>query len=217
MTSLHQQPTGLSSQNQPGVSANVPDSPISYPSPDNFHAEGEYADLDPVFEGGESLDAMHIDAGTPTQPVIEEYPGASKVFGVGSTFMDKFNSDVHVNKRASNLYYPFASRDEWQLASFLLHSNLSMTAINQFLSLNLVSSPYPLHSVESNFNNICFRFKTFSYRSKMQINCEVGLKCYQKGPNGTVNCGQQYTPPSCQSIFTIATLLNVCSHSCTTL
>ncbi|KAG2065164.1 hypothetical protein BDR04DRAFT_965436, partial [Suillus decipiens] len=36
-----------------------------------------------------------------------------------------------------NIYYPFASLQEWELASFLLCLSLSMAAINQFLRLEL--------------------------------------------------------------------------------
>ena len=69
----------------------------------------------------------------------EVYPGAAQTYGKGSTFMDEFDDDEHVAMREDNLYYPWASRPEWELASFLLHSSLSMAAINQFLSLDLVS------------------------------------------------------------------------------
>jgi hypothetical protein len=41
-----------------------------------------------------------------------------------------------------NLYYPFASRDEWELAAFLLRSDLSLASIDSFLSLKLVSVLY---------------------------------------------------------------------------
>ena len=53
--------------------------------------------------------------------------------------MDEFEDDEHAAMREDNLYYPWASRPEWELASFLLCSSLSMAAIDQFLSLDLVS------------------------------------------------------------------------------
>ena len=53
--------------------------------------------------------------------------------------MDKFNSDEYALARIQNLYYPFDSKDEWELASFLLLSNLSQSSINKLLSLALVS------------------------------------------------------------------------------
>ncbi|KAG2032847.1 hypothetical protein BDR03DRAFT_873234, partial [Suillus americanus] len=34
--------------------------------------------------------------------------------------------------------YPFTSREEWEVANFLLHSALSMAAINKFLQLSMV-------------------------------------------------------------------------------
>lgn len=70
---------------------------------------------------------------------VEVYPGAAQTYGKGPTFMDGFDGDKYATMREENLYYPWASRPEWELASFLLRSSLSVAAINQFLSLNLVS------------------------------------------------------------------------------
>jgi hypothetical protein len=70
---------------------------------------------------------------------VEAYPNASQVYGRGKTFMDVFDADVCAENRRDNLYYPFASRQEWQMASFLLRSSLSMAAIDEFLSIDLVS------------------------------------------------------------------------------
>jgi len=77
----------------------------------------------------------HIDLGTPVQ---DDFPGAAATFDHGPTFMDKFDHDQHADKRHENIYYPFASRKEWQLASFLLSSGMSMGQIDKFLSLKLV-------------------------------------------------------------------------------
>lgn len=68
----------------------------------------------------------------------ESYPGASKPIGQGQTFMEVFDDDGHAVHRAKNLYYPFASHGEWQVARYLLKSGLSMAAINEFLKLELV-------------------------------------------------------------------------------
>lgn len=57
----------------------------------------------------------------------------------GETFMDKFDRDQFCEERRQNLYYPFANRDDWEMAYWLLNSGLSMTSINKFLSLRLVS------------------------------------------------------------------------------
>lgn len=70
---------------------------------------------------------------------IEYYPRAAKIQGQAKTFMDIFDEDEHASKRANNLYYPFASAKEWEVASFLLKSGLSMAKIDEFLKLELVS------------------------------------------------------------------------------
>ncbi|KIL54004.1 hypothetical protein M378DRAFT_182687, partial [Amanita muscaria Koide BX008] len=68
---------------------------------------------------------------------VEEYDGAAKTYGSGTSFMRQFNSDTFATERAENIYYPFASRAEWDLAAFLLRSDLSIAAIDNFLSLTL--------------------------------------------------------------------------------
>ena len=70
---------------------------------------------------------------------VEEFGGAAKVHGTGSTFMDKFDKDQYAKNRRSNLYFPFASKQEWDLAAFLLRSPLSISDVDKFLSLELVS------------------------------------------------------------------------------
>jgi hypothetical protein len=70
----------------------------------------------------------------------EFHPNIPLIFGSGPGFMDIFNADNHNEKRKENLYYPFSSKGEWGLASWLLSSGLSMRAIDDFLSLPIVSS-----------------------------------------------------------------------------
>ena len=60
--------------------------------------------------------------------------------------MDKFG-----NLHTSNLYYPFASCEEWELALWLLHSGLSMRAINAFLALPKVCSVLSHRTVTDSF------------------------------------------------------------------
>jgi hypothetical protein len=72
-------------------------------------------------------------------PFVEQYPGAAETYGRAETFMDRFNADTYAGERVHNLYYPFASRQELQVASFLLRSKLSMSDIDEYLSLEMVS------------------------------------------------------------------------------
>ena len=71
---------------------------------------------------------------------IEYYPGASSTYGQGTTFMSEFFTDKYAHLRHENIFYPFASQEDWQLGSWLLRSGLSMAAIDSFLSLELVST-----------------------------------------------------------------------------
>ena len=72
------------------------------------------------------------------QGTYEHFPGAAQIYSMGPTFMDNFNMDQYSSRRSANLYYPFNSHQEWELAFWLLRSGLSMNAINRFLKLPMV-------------------------------------------------------------------------------
>lgn len=75
----------------------------------------------------------------PSTKYYELHPNTPLIFGTGPGFIDNFNADRHAAKRRENLYYPFSSKAEWGLASWLLCSGLSMRAIDDFLALPIVS------------------------------------------------------------------------------
>ena len=68
-----------------------------------------------------------------------KFPFSGYVFGQGQGFMDSFHADKFAEHRTGNIYYPFRSRDEWELGAFLTRANLSMNVVDEFLSLGLVS------------------------------------------------------------------------------
>ncbi|KAF9777296.1 hypothetical protein BJ322DRAFT_1135060 [Thelephora terrestris] len=67
-----------------------------------------------------------------------KYPFAGHIFNQSGGFMENFYTDKFSEERASNLHYPFASRGEWQLGSFLSRAELSLKFIDEFLSLDLI-------------------------------------------------------------------------------
>lgn len=81
---------------------------------------------------------------TPPQscPTVDHFPGAAEIYGEGPNIMDDFDADTYAEERKENLYYPFASEDEWDVASFLLRSHLTVKELDNFFSLNLVSNIY---------------------------------------------------------------------------
>ena len=71
--------------------------------------------------------------------MVMPFIDAAEVVGQGRTYLDDFNDDRFSKERETNLYYPFASRAEWETASFLLNSSLIMAEIDSYLKLELVS------------------------------------------------------------------------------
>ena len=84
-------------------------------------------------------DTMDNGAGS-SRRFVQEYDGAAITFGPGTTFMQHFECDEFAEEHTQNLFYPFASRAEWELAAFLLYSDLSLATLDTFLSLHLVST-----------------------------------------------------------------------------
>ncbi|KAE9384833.1 hypothetical protein BT96DRAFT_841644, partial [Gymnopus androsaceus JB14] len=59
--------------------------------------------------------------------------------GYGKTALDLFDEDRFSDQRRHNLFYPWASKVEWELAQYLLKSPLSLADIDEFLKLELVA------------------------------------------------------------------------------
>ena len=103
---------------------------------------GEPMDLDPAIDLNDPPMEVDIEHPKSGEFFVEEYDGAAKEYGLGKTFMTEFNNDRFSNERITNLYYPFASRAEWEFAFFLLRSDLSMASIDTLLSLKLVKPSF---------------------------------------------------------------------------
>ncbi|KAI5989502.1 hypothetical protein EDD15DRAFT_2171313 [Pisolithus albus] len=67
----------------------------------------------------------------------EQFEGAAIVYRIGDTFLRRFDMDRHSFHRQTNMYYPFANLGDWEMANFLLQSNLSMREIDNYLSLSM--------------------------------------------------------------------------------
>jgi len=121
-------------------------------SSQSSHSEQSHEIFDPFLDDAIAADLSSMDVDSHSiddrhnMRFIEKYPGAGQTFGRAKTFMDTFDADCHADKRRDHPYYPFASRNEWEFASFLLRSNLSVNSINRFLKLELVSG------------SVCFTF-----------------------------------------------------------
>jgi hypothetical protein len=70
---------------------------------------------------------------------VEYCPNVSRVHAGGMTFIDGFDQDSHTHQRIEVPWYPFASQKDWEVAYWLMRTNLSMSEIDEYLSLNLVS------------------------------------------------------------------------------
>lgn len=111
------------------------------PSNDAMVTDDSYETEDMAydFNNGESFER---ESGSRTQDrdaeVTDFFPEPPLAFEHGYTFLSLFESDENSVHRKTNLYYPFSSRREWQVAAWLLRSGLSMGQIDSFLALEMV-------------------------------------------------------------------------------
>ncbi|KAF7333223.1 hypothetical protein MSAN_02429600 [Mycena sanguinolenta] len=76
----------------------------------------------------------------PKGPCRDHYPGAARTYGKEPTFMETFlEHDEHSDMRKSNLYYPFASAEEWEWAAWINRTKLTLSEIDELLKLRLTS------------------------------------------------------------------------------
>ncbi|KAG2051089.1 hypothetical protein BDR06DRAFT_1061819, partial [Suillus hirtellus] len=77
--------------------------------------------------GGDHFDTV----GEELLSAEEWYEGAGTCYSQdGTTFLDIFDADEYVDCRKDNLFYPFASRNEWEVADFLLRNPLFHDKLN---------------------------------------------------------------------------------------
>lgn len=91
---------------------------------------------------GPDLEASNVGGGQ----VAEMYEGAAEKYGPGRSFLNEFDSDQYAWQWENNIYYPFALQGDWELASWLLRSGLSINTIDEFLSLRLVRPYFEVHN-----------------------------------------------------------------------
>ncbi|KIK29651.1 hypothetical protein PISMIDRAFT_74571, partial [Pisolithus microcarpus 441] len=69
---------------------------------------------------------------------MQVFLGASKNYKGRKTFMENFDDNLHAMKCQDNLYYPFASVGDWQMAEWIELSGPSMAQMDKFLSMQFV-------------------------------------------------------------------------------
>lgn len=128
----------LQSDDTPAASDFVAPNPPYFPDDPDAQPDISYYPSSPTCE---ELEHIEVDSGyadTP-QTFTEVFPGRSDSYSGGATFMDMFRRDKYAEEWQENLYYPFASEEEWQFSSWCLRSGLSMATIDSLLSLSIVS------------------------------------------------------------------------------
>jgi hypothetical protein len=56
-------------------------------------------------------------------------------FGPGENLLQAMERDQYEEQQKENIFYPFSSHEDWQLASWLLQGSLSQKSIDEFLRL----------------------------------------------------------------------------------
>lgn len=113
-----------------------PDELSGYGSDSNTYPEPFGDSMDVDSSHSENLDE-NGQRSARSEEVADEYMGAVVGYGEGMTFMNLFDSDEFAKERESNLLYPFAGKEDWQLAHHLLmsgrsHRQVSVSGLGTF-------------------------------------------------------------------------------------
>lgn len=147
---------------------------------------------------------------------VRYFPGASKVHDVGQTFLDRFGMDTYAVHRRSNVYYPFSSHDDWQVANYLLQSHLSMAKIDEHLKLNFVRFSVSIFSVAHSIISASGRYGPFPFHFRLRRNCEVALSSFHLDRVGITESYLRRIPPRIPPYCTTAMLSSASNHCSTT-
>ena len=120
-----------------------------------------------IYSNKPNLQLFQSDSDPPFAGNVEYHLCAPQVFPGGRTFMDDFFANKYRSLRHENLFYPFALGADWQLGSWLLCSGFSMAAIDNFLSLDLVSIHFIFSSSRLTLHQI--KLLPISFRCARQL------------------------------------------------
>ena len=139
---------------------------------------------------------------------MDDHPNVPSLYRGGTVFLDQFFSDEYVALCQENLYYPFASGVDWELALWLLRLHLSMAAIDEFLSLQLVRPSFFLLFFEANWY---LRLSSCPSHFYQQRNFAFAQKCYHLALTGNPALSALGSLQSGKPFSTIRTRSNVSS------
>jgi hypothetical protein len=76
-----------------------------------------------------------------SEPLLKKvlHPNVPVDFGCGANLLQAMEMGKHAEERKQNIFYPFVSHAEWELASWLSKGLLTQKSIDQFLRLEFVS------------------------------------------------------------------------------
>ena len=173
----------------------------------DVRSQGGFRSEDYSFEDAPPFEDTSPFEDDPT-PVVDNHPNVLSLYRGGMVFLDQFFSDEYVALRQENLYYPFASGVDWELVSWLLRLHLSMAAIDEFLSLQLVCPTFFFFFFEANWY---LRLSSCPSCFDQQRNFTFVQKCYHLALTGNPALSALGSLQSNKPSSTIRTRSNVSS------
>lgn len=128
----------------------------------------------------------------------EFHPTAGRIYGKGRTILQEVDDkDQFKTERIKNVYYPFMSRQDFEMGAWLSQSNVSMSQIDDFLKLSYVCPFFSmkLHAADfilgykkgrslfPNCPRAQYKASHASTTSLVEISCCVGRGWNNEGPS----------------------------------
>ncbi len=134
--------------------------------------------VDDDFGGLGDVDAYSSDsngAHSPSKSYTKLHPTAGKIYGKGRTFLQEIDDkDDAKTDRRTNVYYPFMSRQDFEMGAWLSESNVSRSQIEHFLKLEYVI----LFFIRGYTTDFLFQVKKhggLSFRTAQELNTKLAM------------------------------------------
>jgi hypothetical protein len=151
--------------------------------PNNSDNDQFSLDVDNLDDGSQSL---VVGEGAERGQAVEFCPNVPQVYTGGNTFMADFDRDSYTSQRHEVPWYPFAGKNDWEVAHWLMRANLSMSEIDEYLNLNFVSFPSGfLILYRAHIPQFIVRRRRLPFRSTMPRSYANGWRCYHRAHGGS--------------------------------